>query len=386
MNRVYTISDQVITGLGTDTQTTWQRMLAGETGVRKIEDPDLFTEPFHASLVDNGRLESAVSQSIIQGTHTRFEQFCLLAALGALAQSRVNPAAADTLFILSTTKGNIDLMEQRKKDRFDPERLFLWHTARLVTEFFRNTNPPLIISNACISGVLALIAGWDYLSKGHYKNAVVIGADIASEFVISGFQSFKSLSNGPCKPFDLNRDGLNLGEGAAAIVLSTDPSMVNDSAAFELCGGASANDANHISGPSRTGEGLYLAVKKAMEVSHTAAADVQFISAHGTATPYNDEMESKAFAWAGLSHAPLNSMKGYFGHTLGAAGVIETAITLQSMRRSMLLKTLGFSEYGVPEPVNVLAGNMETPVTCSLKTASGFGGCNAALILKKSSL
>jgi len=383
MNRVYTIADQVITGLGTDTESVWQHMLAGDTGVHLIDDQHLFPEAFHASLVDTNALEAAYSNSVIKGDFTRFEKLCLLTALGALQQSHINPAAADTLFILSSTKGNIDLLEKNKKNQYDPERLFLWHTARLITGFFRNTNPPIVISNACISGVVALTTAYDYLSKGLYKNAVVIGADIASEFVISGFQSFKSLSTGPCKPFDLNRDGLNLGEGAAAIVLSTERDQVTEGPALEICGGASANDANHISGPSRTGEGLYLAVKKAMEVSNTLASDVQFISAHGTATSFNDEMESKAFAWAGLSHAPLNSMKGYFGHTLGAAGVIETAITLRSMRRNILLKTLGFAEYGVPEPINILADHLETETRCSLKTASGFGGCNAALIIKK---
>ncbi len=383
MNKVYTIADHVITGLGTDTDSVWQQMLAGNTGVRRIEDPILFNEPFYASLVITEDLEKAYKQSIIQGEHTRFEKLCLLTALGALQQSQVNPASADTLFILSSTKGNIDLMAKDKKSLYEPERLFMWHTARLVADFFRNPNQPLIISNACISGVLALTAAWEYLSKGIYKHAVVIGADIASEFVISGFQSFKSLSNGPCKPYDLNRDGLNLGEGAAAIVLSTERSAVVKGQAIEICGGASANDANHISGPSRTGEGLYLAVKKAMEISHTKAEDVQFISAHGTATPFNDEMESKAFSTAQLNHAPLNSMKGYFGHTLGAAGVIETAISLKSMRSNVLLKTLGFKEYGVPEAINVLGEHLETQVNCSLKTASGFGGCNAALILKK---
>lgn len=383
MNKVYCIADHVITGLGIDTESVWQQMLKGNTGVRLIEDNSLFTEPFWASLVNTSELDKAYKDSIIQGEHTRFEKLCLLTALGALQQCKINPASADTLFILSSTKGNIDLLAKENKAKYDPERLFMWHTGQLICDFFRNPNKPLIISNACISGVLAVTAAWEYLSKGHYKHAVVIGADIASEFVISGFQSFKSLSNGPCKPYDVNRDGLNLGEGAAALVLSTERTQVTTNTAFEICGGASANDANHISGPSRTGEGLFLAVTKAMAISNTKAEEVQFISAHGTATPFNDEMESKAFNSAGLSKSPLNSMKGYFGHTLGAAGVIETALTLKSMQKHVMLKTLGFKEYGVPEAINILGEHLETSVDCSLKTASGFGGCNAALIIKK---
>ena len=386
MKKVYAIADQIISGLGTDTDTTWHRMLNGETGVRRIDDPRLYAEPFWAALVDTDALETAYASSIIKGAHTRFEKLCLLTALGALGSSRVNPSAADTLFVLSTTKGNIDLLEKKNATGYEKDRLSIWHTGQLICDFFRNPNKPLIISNACISGVLALVAAADYLRRGHYRNAVVIGADIASEFVISGFQSFISLCEGPCKPFDASRNGLNLGEGAGAIVLSSDPEMVETDKPVELCGGASANDANHISGPSRTGEGLYVAVQRALEISGVSASDVDYLSAHGTATPFNDEMESKAFSRAGLSKAPLNSMKGYFGHTLGAAGVIETAVCLRSMRENILLKTLGYSEYGVPEPITILSANTASPVNTCVKTASGFGGSNAALVLKKAPL
>lgn len=386
MKKVYAIADHTINGLGNGTDAVWSRMLKGDTGVRRIDDSRLYAEPFWASLINNEDLEQSYSSSIIRGEHTRFEKLCLLSALGALENCRVNPAAADTLIVLSTTKGNIDLMEPAKNGQYASERLFIWHTAQLICDFFRNPNKPFILSNACISGVVALVAAADYLRTGPYRHAIVIGADIASEFVISGFQSFKSLSEGPCKPFDANRNGLNLGEGAAAIVLTTDATLTDNKQPIELCGGASANDANHISGPSRTGEGLFFAVQRAMQISHTNPADLHFLSAHGTATPYNDEMESKAFSRAGLSEVPLNSMKAYFGHTLGAAGVIETAICLRSMKENILLKTLGYEEYGVPEPVNVLAETKAAVVDCCLKTASGFGGSNAALILKKVTL
>jgi 3-oxoacyl-[acyl-carrier-protein] synthase I len=383
MKEIYAITDHLITSLGTNTGEVWQRMLANETGVKRIENSSLFIEPFWASLVDTDLLEKSFAETNFKGDYTRFEKMTLLSANHAIKQSCIDSSNPDTVFILSSTKGNIDLLEKDKKDRYNPERLYLWHTARMIASAFGNKNEPLVISNACISGVLALITAADYLHSGYYKNAVVIGADIASEFVISGFQSFKSLSNGPCKPFDLNRDGLNLSEGAGTIVLSTDPALIKDNIKIKISGGATGNDANHISGPSRTGEGLYNAVKHAMDITQTKAADIDFISAHGTATSFNDEMESKAFAWAGLSHSPLNSMKGYFGHALGAAGVIEAVISMQSMRKNILLKTLGYSEYGVPETINILDRNTEAEVKCCLKTASGFGGCNAAIIIRK---
>jgi 3-oxoacyl-[acyl-carrier-protein] synthase-1 len=211
----------------------------------------------------------------------------------------------------------------------------------------------------------------------------VAGADIVSEFVVSGFQSFKSLSFGPCKPFDIGRDGLNLGEGAGTLMLTSDAGHVQDTQKICACGGASSNDSNHISGPSRTGEGLYIAVQKAMDATNTTAENLDYISAHGTATPYNDEMEAKAFTLAGIENVPVNSYKGYFGHTLGAAGVIETALSVHSMRANVLFNTLGFNELGVPDVINVIKGLKNRTVNKVLKTASGFGGCNAALVLCK---
>lgn len=141
------------------------------------------------------------------------------------------------------------------------------------------------------------------LRAGFYDAAVVVGADEISMFIQRGFQSFMALSDTICKPYDLQRNGINLGEAAAAIVLKS----VNVPAAGTLLvkGGASANDANHLSGPSRTGEELALAVTSAIKKSGLVPAEIDFISAHGTATAYNDEMESKAFERAGLSEIPL---------------------------------------------------------------------------------
>lgn len=383
MQRVFTIGDHIINALGEGTQVVFSTMLSGETGVLFHHRPELFIEPFWGALVPDTLLEQSFSTCHFPEAHTRFEKMCLLSAQRAIDQSGIDPSSKDTLFVLSTTKGNIDLLAKDLKEQYPPERQLIWHTAQRIAAAFNNPHRPLIISNACISGVVAIIAAHDYLKRGHYKNAVVIGADIATEFVISGFQSFKSLGNGPCKPFDLNRDGLNLGEGAATLVLTTDETLGMQAGSIEVLGGATANDANHISGPSRTGEGLFLAVQRALHNSGVTPEEVGYISAHGTATPFNDEMESKAFAWAGLSHPYLNSMKAYFGHTLGAAGIMESVIAIQGMKKNVLLKTLGFQEYGVPEKVNVLDQNVEVPVNVCLKTASGFGGCNGAVLFRK---
>jgi len=151
----------------------------------------------------------------------------------------------------------------------------------------------------------------------------------------------------------------------------------------QILGSASCNDANHISGPSRTGEGLFLSVQSAMEEAKIKASDIDYISAHGTATNYNDEMESVAFSRLKMLDIPLNSLKGFYGHTLGASGLLETIIGMESLHHNLLIASNGFDELGVSHPVNVIKKNEKKELNIFLKTASGFGGSNTAVIYKK---
>jgi 3-oxoacyl-[acyl-carrier-protein] synthase-1 len=198
---------------------------------------------------------------------------------------------------------------------------------------------------------------------------------------VTGFQSFKALSSGRCKPFDAARDGLTLGEGAATIILG----ITNENSLPDNCitvkAGAISNDASHISGPSRTGEGLYRAIMRTLEGVDTA--NLAFINAHGTATPFNDEMEAIALSRACLEHVPVNSFKGYIGHTLGAAGLIETVVCSLSLINAQLVKCLGFVTLGVSKNIQVITETRRFEATECLKMASGFGGCNAVVLLKK---
>jgi 3-oxoacyl-[acyl-carrier-protein] synthase-1 len=213
----------------------------------------------------------------------------------------------------------------------------------------------------------------------------VVGADAFSKFIYSGFQSFMALSDNLCRPYDIKRNGINLGEGVSAILVSKDKEICDDKLALsEIAGGGQANDANHISGPSRDGTGLKISVRKAMEEAGIAPSQIGYINAHGTATVYNDEMEAIAFSALQLDKTPLNSLKGYFGHTLGTAGVLETILTIRQLNNGVLLKSLGYEENGVSKPLHVLQANQPVQdLEYALKTASGFGGGNAAIILKK---
>jgi len=297
-----------------------------------------------------------------------------------LKKTDINIRSERTGIILSTTKGNIDLLKPQEHPVFEEDRLHLWKLGRVIADYFGNPNEPVVLSNACISGVLALNIAAGLIRQGKYDNVVVTGGDIVTKFVVSGFMSFLSLSPKPCKPFDESRDGLSLGEGAGTVILSNRPRAGEN---IIFLGGGSANDANHISGPSRTGEGSFVAIGRAFREAGIGGKDIDHISAHGTATPYNDEMESIAIGRHKMENVPVNSFKGNWGHTLGAAGLVETAMMLMEMKENTLLRTTGFEKLGVSVPVNVIANTGKKELNTCLKMASGFGGTNAALIVKK---
>jgi len=244
-----------------------------------------------------------------------------------------------------------------------------------------------VISNACISGVSAIVAARRLILSGRYDNVAVAGVDVQNRFITSGFASFKSLSPELCRPYDRSRCGLNLGEACGAMLLTSDLNLAAASGlgkaqeVVAVSGGAASDDANHISGPSRTGDGLYFAMRKAMAEAGLTASEIGMLQMHGTATAYNDEMESKAASLCGLQNVPVQSLKPYFGHTMGASGVIETIIAAEELKAGIFAGTLGFEGLGVPMPLNVSAENRQIKGRHCLKTASGFGGTNAAVVI-----
>ena len=373
---VYAIADNIISGLGSDTTANADSVFAEKTGIGLVDDMRLYPEPFLAQHINDNDLEESAIYRQTANMH-RLERLMITSASKALSQTAVDTRSDNVVFIFSTTKGNIRLLEGSEKV---PNDAFLDQLAKRVANFFGAANTPLVISNACISGVLAQVTAIRLLKSGKYATAVIIGGDELTEFVISGFESFQSVSAKPCKPYDANRDGLSMGEGVATLIVSTDPSLAGEQRIM-LAGGASSNDANHISGPSRTGDGLFFAIRNAMAEAEAEISDIDLIDAHGTATPYNDEMESKAIGLAGLNEVPLLSLKGYFGHTLGASGLLETIICIECIRRGIRPRTLNFEQLGVPVNVNVSTSTGPAKLRTILKTASGFGGCNAAIVI-----
>lgn len=371
---VYISSDNIISSLGFTTQENIDAILAYQSGIRVNSDRRIADQSICAAAIDSARLENLVKQHHLE-EYTHMEQLFILSIKEMLSHSTVNPDEVDCGLVISTTKGNIDVL-QKYVDKVD-NKVFLWDMTDRIANYFHLENRVTVVSNACISGVSALIVAKRLIEKGIYKKVIVAGGDILSHFITSGFLSFRAVSEKVCCPYDLHRDGLNLGEACGSILLTVEKP---DNAVL-LTGGAVSNDANHISGPSRTGDGLYYAICQAMEEANMKAGDISFVNAHGTATVYNDEMESKAIHLAQLQHVPVNSMKSFFGHTMGASGVIESIICIHELKEGILFGTLGYRESGVPMPLIVQEKHKKMSMKSCIKTASGFAGCNAAIVL-----
>ncbi|WP_159473837.1 beta-ketoacyl synthase N-terminal-like domain-containing protein [Chryseobacterium sp. 18068] len=378
MKEIHITDYNCVTPLGFDVESNWKALLEGKSGValHKVIDNH---EAFFVSKIDSEKLEIEFKRffdSAQNDNFTRLEKMFLL-SLKPLVER--NPISNDTAFILSTTKGNISLL---KNESTLPEGVYLSKLAQKLADFFGFKTKPIVVSNACVSGVMAISVAKNMIQAGKYKDAFIVAGDEISEFVISGFNSFQAIGSEPCKPYDKNRNGINLGEAIAAVYITSELNQ-NEKFKFKVLADSAINDANHISGPSRTGDGLFASVQNAMKEARVSAEQIDFISAHGTATLYNDEMEAIAFNRMELQNVPLNSMKGYYGHCLGASGLLESIISMESALHNTLIPSKNFEEMGVSQDLNIIKQNQSAEIKYILKTASGFGGCNAAIVLEK---
>lgn len=375
---IVSVAHNIISPLGFSTAENYKAVKAGRSMLKRYDGLWNLPESFVASLMDRDKVEEAFAALSNGAKYTFFEKMIILSASNAIADAGIDATSNRVLFILSTTKGNVFLLDKNIKG-FPQKRVLLGCAAKQMTDFFHNPNTPIVVSNACISGVCAQIEAMRNLESGSFDYVVVVGCDVQSAFIVSGFQSFKALSAEPCKPFDANRTGLNLGDAAATIIYTRKDKVTDND--WVACRGAIRNDANHISGPSRTGEGSYRALKVAL--GEVKPEQIAFINAHGTATLYNDEMESVAIERAGLSQVPVNGLKGYYGHTMGAAGVLETILSMCAVDDHNILATRGYETMGVTHPLVLSNQNQATEKRAFVKLLSGFGGCNAALLMAK---
>ena len=371
------VADHIVSPLGFSTSDNYAAVKAGQTGLQRYSGKWGLPEPFMAALIDRDEALAVCEQAGIHGHYTFFERLAILSVQQALQQCEVDVTSSRTLLILSTTKGNVDLLRE-SQEGIAEERVLLGEAAKTIAAYFGNPNQPMVVSNACISGVCAQIEAERLLKAGVYDAVIVCGGDILSPFIVSGFQSLMALTDTPCRPFDEDRTGINLGDAVATIIYKG--VTERREGVWTVAKGAIRNDGYHISSPSKVGEGSFRALRQILE--GVDPEEIAVVNAHGTATLFNDEMESVAIDRAGLGGVPVNSLKGYYGHTMGAAGILETIITMRALDEGLVLATKGYENLGVSRPVQVTKQNLTTQKRTFVKMISGFGGCNAAMLLK----
>ena len=386
------IADNITSPLGESTAQNYEAVKAGRCALRQAQGP------FRQAQGQGGK------------GHTRFETLAVKSAESAILESGINPSQENVVLILSTTKANIEVLEKGE----DPSPAL---AAQHIAQALGIVTQPIVVCNACISGVAAIILAQRLLEGGIYDYAIVCGADVLTKFTVSGFESLKAVSDEPCRPFDIERLGLNLGEAAATMVLThgDSPRVLRELSTqgtvpmshWTIEAGAIRNDGFHISSPSKDGEGARRAleailrqaqepIRQAQEPIRQAQGPLRQaqgpsaeavkdslaqINAHGTATMFNDQMESVAIERAGLNEVPVNALKGYFGHTLGAAGILETIITMRALDDHTIIGTKGFEERGVSGKILVTKDHQPTDKQRFVKMISGFGGGNAAILV-----
>lgn len=339
---------------------------------------------------------STVPDDYYEGPETRR---CGLLAIAAASEA-INNAGFDIDSLkkyrvgvcIGTTVGNAMNNESFYRDfllnRFPPmDSIKAYRNANpadMVAQHFHLSSLRQCIANACSSGTVAIGQAAEWINNGLCDIAIAGGADILCRVIYNGFISLLITDSQPCRPFDKNRRGLNLGEGAGMVVLESLQTAAQRNARIHatLCGYGNCSDAYHISAPMPDGLGLEMAIDAALQQAKIGHDDIAFINAHGTATPENDKVEGTLFSRI-FPQTPFHSTKGYTGHTLGAAGAVEAIITVESLKRQMIAASIGFQDPDPEFDVNPVIENTPVQGDYAMSDSLAFGGNNAVLLFRK---
>jgi len=374
----------VVTPIGTDLDAFWSGLIGGADGISTIERfrvDDL-------RVGRGGEIKKLRAPRAVEAPRCRATALLLAAADDLLGRARLAADPARVAVVVGTALGGVEELERAVESDRGPRAAAgaLYDSpAYALAARLSARGPVLTVSTACASGATAMGLGADLLRDDRADLVVAGGYDVLCRFVMRGFDALRSLTRERVRPFDRRRTGLLLGEAAGLVLLARDRET-RGRRLGRLLGHASTSDGSHIAAPDPHGRGLDLAIREALAEADVSAADVDFVSAHGTATPLNDRIETTVLkrVLGERAHAiPVNSIKGAFGHTMGAAATLEAIMCLLASREGLLPPTAGYEE---PDPECDLdyvrdAGRAQR-TRVSLSTSLGFGGCNAALVLE----
>lgn len=372
--RAVVVAADMLTPYGAGTGALWKGLLSGRTAISGVSR--FSTRAFQSSsagCVDG--LSYHQGGSLAEQMLTRL----FSGVQGAIPR--------EAPLLLATTKGEIDILEQAVlSGGSDPAASGLGRLARKTADRAGLTGEVLVLSAACASGSAAAARAASLVRSGRADCVLVAACDSVTEFVYAGFSSLMALDPAGARPFDRGRKGLTVGEAAAyALIMSEDRARREGRSVLgEIAGWGLSDDANHMTGPSRTGAGLALAINKALRSADAAGEDIGCISAHGTGTVYNDAMEMGAFrAVFGTQPLPIYSVKGGIGHTMGAAGLVEIITSLRALSEATVPPTVNLQEPDVD--AKGWASSAARPLggkRSVLVTNAGFSGINTAVVVR----
>ncbi|MCP4176279.1 MAG: beta-ketoacyl-[acyl-carrier-protein] synthase family protein [bacterium] len=372
-NKVVITDANIITGYGYGIDLCWNKLLSNKTSIKK--NIRFSTKNFISDYA-----------ALVPGISVHKETSCIMQMLTPLFDDMQIHLPANSSLMLATTTGEVELLEQSiiKQDNKIKES-GINTLLQKIQEKLKLKKNGMIISAACASSTTAIAQAASMIKNGLNDSILVIGCDSVSEFIYSGFSALQALGKEHAKPFDRNRDGLTLGDGAGYVLLMSESKACKEgrNCLGYVSGWGLSNDSNHITGPSRDGSGLAAAIQISLKTANISSDKLGSISAHGTGTLYNDSMEIKAFKSVIKTPIPTYSIKGGTGHTLGAAGLIETLVCLKSLNENIIPPSIGIEN--VADDAKKWINRKPNDISSNhcLSTNSGFGGINASLILSK---
>ncbi|MDZ7344157.1 MAG: beta-ketoacyl-ACP synthase II [candidate division KSB1 bacterium] len=407
--RVVVTGMGVISPLGHTVEAYWQNLLAGKSGVDRITrfDPSGFDTQFAAE-VKNFNAEDYIDKKEARRMDV-FTHYALAAAKQAVEQARLADANIDKEaigVIVSSGIGGMETFEREDRKLFEkgPSRISPFFIPMMIADIapgyismhYGFKGPNFAITSACASSSHAIGEGFRYIQLGEAEVMICGGAEATiTPMGVGGFNAMKALSTrnddpqAASRPFDLDRDGFVMGEGAGIVVLeSLESALRRDAEIYgEIIGTGYSADAYHITQPAPGGEGAARAMRLALKNAGVAPEQVQYVNAHGTSTPANDKNETQAIATVFGNHAAqlhVNSTKSMIGHLLGASGAVELIATLLSCRHDVIHPTIN---YTTPDPecyLNYTPNRaVRREVNIAISNSFGFGGHNVCLVVQK---
>lgn len=367
------VETDILTPFGPGIDACWDALLANRTSLSPVTR--FATKAFYS---DYG--------GTVSGLQYDGETSLVMQMLVRLFDGAGTKIPGDAKLLLATIKGEIDLLEKSIiSGSGDATESSLNNLLRKVIDLAGTTGGGMVVSAACTSSSAAAARAAAMIRRGETECVLVVACDSVTEFIFSGFSSLMALDKIPARPFDKNRAGLTVGEAAGYMLIMSEERALREQRTIvgEIAGWGLSDDANHMTGPSRESEGLIRAIYTAMDSAGISAGQVGFISAHGTGTPFNDEMEMRAFRSVFKERkVPVYSIKGGIGHTMGAAGLVEMVIAQRAQRENVVPPTVNLKEAD-EDAMGWVADRRQAilPNSIALVTNAGFSGINTALVL-----